>query len=465
MDHRSCGVTGSARKNSVQNVNIQPWNTTKRVGRGSASHVVKIKSVGGLLNEEKRYGYYLAGLAFFVIMGLGLLIGKRRRTRPSSPVLTPQATQDQSREELRGDQSSTNVASFQHGDHHSHEKTPFSVAVRDISLYILWERNSTPPNAFLTQPTTITTGMARIGVWLPGHIGLWQATHLIWQPTILGQAPPLIEAQEAKCAAAKLVSLSTSDVVRGNASVKPSYLILHIKEVYTPRPLRYHFSSEKAKAAIERSIIDVQESFVEDLQRQWELGHSHVHNEWQPSKVSHYDRETQRRGWIVLSPTHALVVGVNDEQVRILASLIQPRDTSVLQGNMGIGSERYQDVLGRVVQWNSTQDSFEAVAHLESLITSGRKSTDGQVLLNLALAFIGILIAAFTSSTVAGLHTIQIVSLILLIVASVLFGLYARSGRFLYQTLGWFLSIAALLLAFASSWFSTLFNAIIRFHW
>jgi hypothetical protein len=79
----------------------------------------------------------------------------------------------------------------------------------------------------------------------------------------------------------------------------------------------------------------------------------------------------------------------------------------------------------------------------------------------LALAAIGILIAFFTSQT---FHNVPIASLSLLIVASVMFWFYARSGRLIYQILGWLGFLVAIIFAFAWPWVLSAFNALMKFH-
>jgi hypothetical protein len=165
---------------------------------------------------------------------------------------------------------------------------------------------------------------------------------------------------------------------------------------------------------------------------------------WGPAYFDHFDRSQQRRGWIVIAPTLALVAGSGSDQVETLATLIQARDTG--PGGIGLLAERFEAVQGRVAQWNSTQDVYEAVGQLERLIEGGRWTTDGQLWLNFALAALGVLLALY-----AGPHLgyTKLVPLLLLVLASMLHARYARTGALRLQRLAWVLwalaSVAAII--------------------
>jgi hypothetical protein len=163
---------------------------------------------------------------------------------------------------------------------------------------------------------------------------------------------------------------------------------------------------------------------------------------WGPAYFDHFDRAQQRRGWIVVAPALALVAGTGSDQVETLATLIQARDTQ-LNGS-GLLAERFEAVQGRVAQWNSTQDVYEAVSQLETLIEGGRWTTDGQLWLNFALAALGVLLALY-----AGPHLgyAKMAPLLLLVLASVLHARYARTGAPGFQWLAWALWALAFIAA------------------
>src|SRR5450759_41709 len=109
---------------------------------------------------------------------------------------------------------------------------------------------------------------------------------------------------------------------------------------------------------------------------------------------------------------------------------------------MCIRDSRYGDVYARVMQWNSTHDVYETIVQLEELVEDSKKSTDGQVWLNFALATIGVLLTLFASP---GFNWQQVISLALLALASVMYAFYARNGQFAWQVTGWLLSAMAIL--------------------
>jgi hypothetical protein len=112
----------------------------------------------------------------------------------------------------------------------------------------------------------------------------------------------------------------------------------------------------------------------------------------------------------------------------------------------------------RIMQWNATNDIFETVNHLENIVESSKKSTDGQVMLNFALATIGVLLTLFALPL---LGSWQIAALLLLAGASISFWLYARNGAILWQLLGLLLFATAVIVAFAPLWLLPLFHFLI----
>ncbi|HEY4034014.1 MAG TPA: hypothetical protein VGL94_08650 [Ktedonobacteraceae bacterium] len=204
-----------------------------------------------------------------------------------------------------------------------------------------------------------------------------------------------------------------------------------------------------------QAILDAQEHAVEELQQQFGLAEIDQQSGRIPNRFFHYDTTNQRRGWIVVSPKCALVVGVGVGEARTLANLIQPQDTDTSGRGEGILRECYEGVLQRIILWNATQDISETVSQLEALVESSRKSTDGQVLLNFALATIGALLAIMAFPH---LNFWQICSLALIVGASIQFWLYARSGHVPWLVLGLIIIVIAVFLAIASFWYYPLLH-------
>ncbi|GAC1343627.1 MAG: hypothetical protein NVSMB27_03690 [Ktedonobacteraceae bacterium] len=169
-----------------------------------------------------------------------------------------------------------------------------------------------------------------------------------------------------------------------------------------------------------------------------------VNNDWVPNGFEHYDRNSQRRGWLTIAPAWTLIAGVDAEEAQVLADLIQPRNVSSEYG--GILSQCYEEVLQRVAQWNGTQDIFEAVNQLKEVVEGSKKSTDGQVWLNFSLASIGVLLAL---STIVQVGASLIVPVVLFAGASMLHAGYANTGQRSFQILGLLLFTAAVIAAIA----------------
>jgi hypothetical protein len=186
------------------------------------------------------------------------------------------------------------------------------------------------------------------------------------------------------------------------------------------------------RAATDPSVVAAQQRALGQVLHEIGVEILDPESGWGPAYFDHFDRAQKRRGWIVIAPTLALVAGTGSDQVETLATLIQARDTR-LNGS-GLLAERFEAVQGRVAQWNSTQDVYEAVSQLETLIEGGRWTTDGQLWLNFALAALGVLLALY-----AGPHLgyVKLAPLLLLVLASVLHARYARTGTLGFQWLAW----------------------------
>ena len=341
-----------------------------------------------------------------------------------------------------------------------HPKEPFPVLVLGVALYGLWDRMPPP----LEDPPQLPRG-----VWVrQRRIGLWHATHLVWQPASAGNNEPWITATQASDTVTILVNFldkiaaSVSGGPQGREPARLVYRILHVEELKAQKPRLYRFRSRRKEDLIKQSEIDVQEAFVEELQRQFGLAEEDPQSGQIPSRLTHYDRRTLRRGWLVISPRQALVAGVGAEETRTLANLIQPSDIDTSGKIKRILPEHYGDVLERVALWNGMQEIIAETANRFSvLVESGKKSTDGQVLLNFALAFISALLAIIT---LPHLNPWQIYSLGLIVGASILFWLYARSGYIRWLTLGLLVIAAAILLAIASFWYGSIIHFLSGLH-
>lgn len=320
---------------------------------------------------------------------------------------------------------------------------PIPVKAQGISLYAFWD--SRHP---LIRPSMEVT--EDIGARMR-TIGLWTVIHFVWLGT------PVVTAAEA----GNIIAALCHRLDELYPAAPPAYLIFHIEKLSAPKPRSPLSFMKKVKADIENAITDAKEVFVDDTQRLCDLGPGQLTNGWLPNRFRHYDPETQQRGWLMISPRRALLIDVSREQLLLLANLLQPYDTDANHGP-GILSERYRELLMLVMQWNSNQDSFQAVNQLKSLVESGTKAIDGQVLLNFAVAGIAILIAFLL---VPGqTYSAQLIaSAGCLAVASLWFWLYARSGRVVFQLIGWISVLAIIPCFLVWSQIVSLFEGILKF--
>jgi hypothetical protein len=304
------------------------------------------------------------------------------------------------------------------------------VELRGVALYALWPPEVPPPAVPSVAPE----------IWAGAEpVGLWRSTHLAWQPERPNVPAPWLTPEQAEAALVKL--RAHLDAAAGGAG--PAYLIVHIREMRAHVPRRLVRQVRQVRQARRRNKRSgpgdpatwAQEAALHRLLAGLGVGEVDPRTGWAPGYYSHFDRHTSARGWVVVAPGLALVAGADAAEVRALATLIQPRDadTSGAQSG-GLLAERYEGVLGRVAQWNGTQDVFEAVSQLEALVVAGEKSTSGQLWLNFALAAIGVLLAVFAGPR---LGYGQIAPLLLLALASVLHAIYASTGWKIFQWTAW----------------------------
>lgn len=308
------------------------------------------------------------------------------------------------------------------------DKQPMQACARGITLYALWESRLPLP----APPDAYSDG---IGVILD-ELGLWTTVVFTWQPASATTQPQDLTIHEAEHAIHMLMR-RMRDLY---PTPTPAYVMLHIDELTVPEQRFQRLYRSKQREARQQAEMDAREVFVETIQRMWELGPHHEANGWQPNSFDLYEPKSKRRGWLMLSPRRALLAGVSGEQVALLANVIQPSDTNRAQ-SPGIVHEYYREVLSRVMQWVSNQDSFEAVNQLKELVASGTKAIDGQVYLNFAVAGIGILLA-FMLLPEQKHHEPFIASMICLAAASLFFWLFARNGHNPLRTIGWLCVLA-----------------------
>jgi len=320
------------------------------------------------------------------------------------------------------------------------------VRVRGIGLYALWSKQHIPPDTLPVHPE----------IWSRHtQIDLWPVTQLQWLPAT-SEENAWIAADRIE-EIVKLLREHLSIIVRQNngttqgVGAQPAYLIFHIEEMETQLPpsIRKNIRHSQrtwrgAKDGEQAAQIGAQEEILDALQLHLNIGQVDQRTGWSPSRFSHYDRAESRRGWVILSPTLAVIAKLSTQQVNNLVALLQPRDTDSTGNGAGILPQHYEAVYERVMQWNAAHDIFETVVQLEKIVESGQKSTDGQLWLNFALAAIGVLLAFFAGPS---LNIREISALLCLSTASVMHALYARNGTTIYQRIGWLFFATAIIIA------------------
>ncbi|GLV54732.1 hypothetical protein KDH_15790 [Dictyobacter sp. S3.2.2.5] len=306
---------------------------------------------------------------------------------------------------------------------------------RGLSLYILWRRSSA------------------ISPVLPEHdaiwshqtpVNLWMVTQCQWTPDVQAadawlSLTSLLEGCDALHSYLATVRQSLNDV---------AYVILHLEETQVNVPADVVRSMRKQKQHRKRALIESMDGAVEEmldlLQQRLRLNENALEQGWAPGRFIHFDRETGRRGWLIVSPREAIAVRLSVQQIYNFSSLLQPQDIEWPdQQEARISAQRYGPFYERVMQWNATNDIFETVAQLEAIVEDSQKSTDGQLWLNFALAGIGVLLSLFSISQFSWFPILAISGLA---IASIFHALYARSGKYPFQVAGWLFFAASLLL-------------------
>ncbi|GCE22963.1 hypothetical protein [Dictyobacter kobayashii] len=305
---------------------------------------------------------------------------------------------------------------------------------RGLSLYILWKR---------------TAGAAAA---LPEHaaiwshhtpVNLWMVTQCQWNPATQPDdgwftLAALLEGCDSLHAYLAAVRQAQKEV---------AYAILQLEEIQVTVPADVVKSMRRQKQYRKKALAESKDGAIEEaldiLQQHLRLNESALEQGWSPGRFTHFDRETGQRGWLVISPREAIAARLSVQQVYNLSSLLQPQDIEWTgQRGAQIASSRYEPFYERVMQWNATNDIFETVVQLETLVEDGQRSTDGQLWLNFALAGIGVLLSLFSLSQ---LRWLQISALAGLALASIFHACYARFGKPLLQVLGWLFFALSLL--------------------
>jgi len=316
-----------------------------------------------------------------------------------------------------------------------HPQTLFLIKARGLHVYILWNRTPTIPDSFYRPPSEILQSKERLGSWY--------AIHLIWKPTSNTAETPWLDTPETMQAFPvmldyldRLAAVQLTNNPDKTQLAQPVFQILHIRELKVLIPhfyrlrayrLRQHKSMEK----LQQEILYTRRAFVDELQENFHLLGEDTQDGLSVSAFDHYDRDLHSRGWIIINPSRALLVGVNDKAAPILANLLQRRDID--QSGQSISPDHYEDMLGRLGLWNSTQEIGETIDQLEIMVTKGRKSTDGQILLSLVLALIGTVLALYSILQSKNWEQQLWISLWLLFLTSLFFWFYARFNTIIPQ--------------------------------
>jgi len=227
-------------------------------------------------------------------------------------------------------------------------------------------------------------------------------------------------------------------------------------------PRFYHLRYRRNKKIQQQEVLTTRRAFVLKLQKQYDLRDDAMQDTSLANAFDHYDRDQHGRGWVIINLSRALLVGVNDKAVRILISLIQRRDVD--PAGQGIYLDRYDDVLGRLSNWNSTQEIGETIDQLENMVLNGNKAISGQVLLSLILALMGIVFSIFSVLQPDNWQRQSGISLGILFIAALCSWFYARFGARLWFILGILAIVATTLFDTATFWLGPLMRLLSFLH-
>ncbi len=336
------------------------------------------------------------------------------------------------------------VLSTQH-DTHTFENMQ-SIQARGVAFYLLWRCRVSQSENFPSPPPDI---------WQEWEdVGSWCTLHLAWKPVSSRNPEPWLNDTETLQAMTALYNYAEQVaqivIALRTTSIEPNfpvYSTFHIREIVqrnSLRPRLLPFRLWMRRVSKKEQAIARRRAFMSYILRHLVAFENERGAGWSSANFSHYDHDANERGWIVVHPKQAFVAGVSDNQAQTLINVLQHRDIDLSEQRQGIIVSSYEEVLARIGQWNSTQDIRETVNQLENLVNSGQKSTDGQVLLNLALAAIGVFISLAAAFHIENDQLLW--SLTLLCIASLFFWGFARFGKAIWQILGWIACICAILL-------------------
>lgn len=342
----------------------------------------------------------------------------------------------------------------------------FPVLARGVSVYTLWNHTPDIPDTFYRPPLDSVRNEEKIGSWY--------TIQLIWKPPGPDgdDETPWIDASEPSQAFPvlidyldKLAAIQPADHTGANGQARPLFYLLHVRELNVLVPHFYRLRYRRSKEMQQKEVLTTRRGFVTELQGQYDLLNDAMQYTSLADAFDHYDRDQHgrgSRGWIVISPSRALLVGVSDKAVRIFISLIQRRDLDV-QGH-GIYLDRYDDVLGRLSNWNSIQEIRETMDQLEDMVSNGNKAISGQVLLALILALMGVVFAIYSVLQPDNWQRQSGISLGILFIAALFSWFYARFGARLWFILGVLAIVATALFDTAVFWLGPLMRLLSFLH-
>jgi hypothetical protein len=337
----------------------------------------------------------------------------------------------------------------------------FPVLARSVSVYTLWNRTPVFPDSFPSPPVEI--------LQRPQKIGSWYAIHLTWKPASNTDETPWIDKAETERAFSIMLDysdqLASAQPAGKPGEARPAKLVfklLHVRELQVQVPRFYRLRYRKSKDTLQQEVFYTRRSFVLALQEQASLLAGNTQEESLASAYDHYDRDLHSRGWIIINLTRALLVGVNENTVRVLVNLIQCNDIDA--SRPGISPNCYDEMLGRLGIWNSSQEIGETMDQLGSMISNGNIAINGQVLLTLVLTLIGIVLSIYSIVQPKNWQVQLWISLGILFVASLFFWGYARFGARIWVFLGLLAIAAVLILDTITLWLAPLMRLLSQLH-
>ncbi len=337
----------------------------------------------------------------------------------------------------------------------------FPILARSVSVYTLWNRAPVFTDSFPRPPVEI--------LQRPQKIGSWCAIQLTWKPASNTDETPWIDKAETEQALSIMLDyldqLAAAQPVGKPGEAQQARLVfklLHVRELQVQVPRFYRLRYRKSKDALQQEVFYTRRAFVLALQGQSGLLAGNTQEESLASAYDHYDRDLHSRGWIIINLTRALLVGVSENTVRILVNLIQRNDIDA--SRPGISPNRYDEMLGRLGVWNSSQEIGDTMDQLGSMIANGNIAINGQVLLTLVLTLIGVVLSIFAIVQPKNWQVQLWISLGILFMASLFFWGYARFGARIWVLLGLLAIAAALILDTMALWLAPLMHLFSLLH-